>query len=239
MPKKKTNKKEEPKQENKQVKQKSLVDKQKFYEIDEALELLPKISTSKFVGSAEIVINLRLSEKQKKQPPARSSVTFPHPFGEQKKVLVLTDAPDAAKKAGADFAGLDEFVKKIEKGWMGFDVVIATPKIMPQIAKLGKFLGAKGMMPNPKNQTVTDKVEEIVKQYKSGKIDFKANDQDAIKLVFGKLDMSADQLKANFDQLKKQLNIELSKYSGDVVRSIFMGPTMGPSIKLNPKELRS
>ncbi|MBN1331757.1 50S ribosomal protein L1 [Candidatus Dojkabacteria bacterium] len=223
----------------KQKEANKLIDK-KQYSLDEALELLPKISTSKFAGSAELTVNLKLNEKQKKDP-IRGSITFPNAFGEQIKVLALVEEGDVktAKAAGADHAGLEEFVEKIEKeNWFDFDIVITTPKLMPQIAKLGKYLGRKGLMPNPKNQTVTADLEKVIKQYKQGKKDFKKDDQDAIRLVIGKTDMSADQLKANFEEFRKVLKPHLDKLGPDAIKNIHLAPTMGPSLKIVLSELK-
>jgi large subunit ribosomal protein L1 len=215
-----------------------LVEKGKMYEIDEALELLPKVSTSKFVGTAELLVNFKLNEKQKKET-VRGSVVFPKSFGKSKVVLVLADESKAkeALAAGADFAGLEEYVKKIEGGWIDFDVVIATMKVMPQIAKLGKYLGRRGLMPNPKNQTVTDDVAKVIKMYKSGKKDFKKGDDDSIKIAIGKVDMKKEDLKANFEEFVKSINPYIKKFGSTAVKNVSICPTMGPSIKLNPRVL--
>lgn len=217
---------------------KALVDNSKQYELEEALELLPKVSISKFEGSAEVVINFKLNDKQR-QESIRGSVTFPHSFGEEKKILVLAEESrwDEAQKAGADYAGLDEYIKKIEEGWLDFDVVIATPQVMPQIARLGKYLGRRGLMPNPKNQTVTEDLEKVIKMYKSGKKDYKMNDQDAVKVTFGTVNMPTEELKANFEELKKALTPYVQRFGLQAVRNVYVSPTMGPSMKLNPSVL--
>ncbi len=217
---------------------KKLIDKDKHYSIDEALEILPKISISKFTGSAEITINLNLNDKQK-QNPIRLSVTYPNHFGRETKVLALVDnsKEKEAKDAGADYVGLDDYIKKIEEGWMDFDIVVATPAVMPKIAKLGKYIGKRGLMPNPKNQTVTDKIDQVVKQYKSGKNNYKIGEQGSLQVVFGKLDMNKEQLKQNLDELIKAIDSEKQKLGQIVVTGVYVSPTMGPSIKLNTKEI--
>lgn len=222
----------------KQKDAKKLVDKSKKYSLAEALELMPKISTSKFAGTVEVTVNLRLNDKQKKQP-IRGSVVFPNSFGEEKKILVLTENAKAseAKKAGADFIGLDDMVKKIEGGWLGFDVVIATPDVMPKIAKLGPHLGRRGLMPNPKNQTVTENIAKAVKMYKSGKKDYKMTEDNSIKTTIGKTDMNIKALTENFEAFKKALSPALKNFRTDAIKAIYIAPTMGPSLRIDLKEL--
>ncbi|MBD3279959.1 50S ribosomal protein L1 [Candidatus Dojkabacteria bacterium] len=223
----------------KQKEAKKLIEK-KQYSIDEALELMPRISTSKFPGSVELAVNLKLNEKQKKEQ-MRGSVTFPNAFGEEVKVLALVEKGDekTAKDAGADHVGLEEYVKKIEKeNWFEFDVAITTPKVMPQIAKLGQHLGRRGLMPNPKNQTVTTDLEKVIKQYKQGKKDYKKDDSDTVRIVIGKTDMSAEQLKANFEEFKKVVKPQLGKLGVEVIKNIYLAPTMGPSVKIAVGELK-
>lgn len=221
----------------KQLKAKELIEHKK-YNIEEALNLLPQISTSNFSGSVELTINLKLNEKQAKEQ-IRGSIVFPNAFGKGVRVLALVDKTDleTAKKAGADFVGFDEYVKKIEEGWFEFDVVITTPKLMPQIAKLGKYLGRRGLMPNPKNQTVTTELEKVIKQYKQGKKDYKKDDSNTVRIIIGKVDMSKDQLLANFEEFKTNLKNQLNKIGNDLIKSAYLAPTMGPSIEIDPKEL--
>ncbi len=217
---------------------KKLIDKRKKYTLDEALDLLPKISVSKFPGSIELTINLNLSEKQK-NGTMKGSVVFPHQFGNTKTILALVEASkeNEAKKAGADYVGLDEYIKKIESGWMDFDIVIATPSVMPKIAKLGKYIGKKGLMPNPKNQTVTNDISKVVEMYKKGKTDYKINEQNILHIIFGKLDQDPKELKANFESFKQSLLTIFPRFTKEMIRSIFVKPTMGPSIKLVEEEL--
>ncbi len=214
-----------------------LVDKKKSYQINKALELMPKISTSKFPGSIELHITFNLSEKQQKES-LKGAVVFPNQFGKTKKVLVLTDTSHQkeAEDAGADFVGLEEYIKKIETGWDDFDIVIATPSVMPKIAKLGKFLGRKGLMPNPKNQTVTNDLKKVIKMYKQGKTDFKVQEGN-LKIILGKVDMNPKQLVENFEEFTKSLYNVLPRLTKDMIRSIYLTPTMGPSIKIDPNIL--
>lgn len=203
------------------------------YSISEAAAKLPEVSTSKFVGTASIDVVLKLKEKQKNDS-IRGSVSFPNQFGDEKKVLVLAQGPAAeeAEKAGADFVGLEEFVKKIQSGWLEADVIIATPETMPQVAKLGKVLGPKQLMPNPKNGTVTANVENAVKSFKAGKVNFKMDAGFTIKLKFGKLDMTATQLEENLRAAIAAITGEVKKLSGEPIQKVLVKPTMGPSLEL-------
>ncbi len=207
---------------------------EKNYSIEAAAELLPKVSISKFAGSGVLNVILSLKEKQANES-IRGSVVFPHQFGEQKRVIVLADgeAVSEATAAGADHAGLDDLVTKIEGGWFEFDVVIATPAVMAKIAKLGKVLGPKQLMPNPKTGTVTDKVGAAVKTYKAGKIDFKMDAGKTVKVRFAKLDMAAEQIEANLKAAIDAIKNELRRLGPGVVNKVTIAPSMGPSIVIN------
>lgn len=211
---------------------KALVTKKK-YSVEEAMALLPQLSLSRFVGSANLDVILRLKEKQANES-VRGSIVFPNQFGAEKKVLVLAEGEKVkeAEKAGADFAGLDEYVKKIEDGWFDFDVVIAQPSVMMKIAKLGKVLGPKQLMPNPKTGTVTESIGAAVKMYKAGKLDFKMDAGKTIKLRFGKLDMTTDQLIANFNAAMDAIKAETRRLGMGVINRIYVSPTMGPRLEV-------
>lgn len=212
---------------------KALITKKK-YTPAEAIELLPKLSlTDKFVGSANLDVVLKLKEKQANES-VRGSIVFPHQFGTEKRVLVLAEGEKVkeAEKAGADFAGLDEFIKKIEGGWFEFDVVIAQPTVMVKIAKLGKVLGPKQLMPNPKTGTVTENIAAAVKMYKAGKVDFKMDAAKTIKLRFGKLDMGSDKLTANFNAALDAVRAETRRLGQGVIGKIYVSPTMGPRLEI-------
>lgn len=205
----------------------------KQYSVEEAGELLPKLSTSKFVGSANLDIVLSLKEKHANES-IRGSIVFPNQFGGEKKVLVFAEGAqaDEAKKAGADFVGMDDLVAKVTEGWMDFDVVIATPAAMPKIARLGKVLGPRQLMPNPKTGTVTANVENAVKMYKSGKMDFKMDAGKTIKLRFAKLDMSPEQITANLRTALDAVKGETKRFGLGVLRKILVSPTMGPGFEV-------
>lgn len=213
-------------------------DKQRQYTLDEALALMPKLSTTKFDGSIEAHIILNLTETGMKQP-IKSTFSFPNPFGKEKRVLVFADDAEAkaAKKAGADFVGLDDMIKKIQGGWLDFDVAIATPKAMPKIAVLGKTLGIKGLMPNPKSGTVTMEVENAVQEFKAGKTTFKSDNQGIVHLAIGKVSLDAEKVKENFLALHKKVVEASKKSSVAAIKAISLNPTMGPGVKLNLDEL--
>jgi large subunit ribosomal protein L1 len=209
-----------------------LIDKD-TYTPEEAVELLPKISISNFVGSANLDVLLSLKEKQANES-IRGSIVFPNQFAEEKVVVVFAegDKQKEAKEAGADHVGLDELVEKISKGWTDFDVVIAQPATMPKIAKLGKILGPKQLMPNPKTGTVTDNVADTVKNYKAGKMDFKMDEGKSIKLRFGKLDMKKEELLANLNAALDAIKAEAKRLGPDSIRKVYVTPAMGPKLEL-------
>lgn len=213
-----------------------LVDKEKLYTLEEAAEILPKISTTKFDASIEMHFTLQLTDKQKKDS-IKGSIQLPHQVGEPAKILVLT-TPDHSKDAeGADVVGGEELVKKIQGGWVDFDIVIATPDIMPKIAVLGKVLGPKGKMPNPKTGTVTNDLKKTVASYKQGKIDFRADDQGGIHQVVGKVSMKKEDLLENIKIFLKAVYSETKKYSINPFKSAFISASMSPSIKLDTNAL--
>ncbi|MBL8015208.1 MAG: 50S ribosomal protein L1 [Candidatus Doudnabacteria bacterium] len=204
------------------------------YSIEEAVVLLPQLSTSKFVGSVDLDIVLNLTEKQKKET-IRGSIVFPNRFGDELRVVVIADEKDAkdALKAGATDAGGEDMIKKIEDGKVEFDIVIATPVMMPKVAKLGKVLGPKGLMPNPANETVTPDVAKVVGIYKSGKQNFKMTEQGAVRMRVAKLDMTAEQLTANIVEALKSVLAAARKLNAQPFRKITLSPTMGKPVKLD------
>lgn len=207
--------------------------RQTEYKIHDAVELLPKLSTSKFVGTINIDIVLKLSDKQKKES-IRGSVVFPHQFSKEKRVIVFAKEQDAKKalSAGAIDAGLEELVKKVETGKTQFDVAIATPDVMPVIAKLGKVLGPKGLMPNPANGTVTTDIEKAIQVYKAGKVDFKMNEQGTIKAGVAKLDMKPEQISENIEAFIKSALEAIKKVNSQAISKIFVSPTMGERVSI-------
>lgn len=200
--------------------------------LTEAIEAAKNGSYSKFVGSLEIIINYSIPSKFQNDV-VRGSIVFPHRFGESKKVAVLANAEDQKKAKGADIVGEEDLIKDIEAGKINFDILITTPDMMVKIAKLGKVLGPRGIMPNPKNETVTKDIERVVASYKSGKTDYRVNDQGSIKTIVGKLDQSTEELKANLIELIKLTDNDTRKFGPGRYKSVFIAPTMGGSIKLD------
>lgn len=209
-------------------------DSQKHYTIEEACELLPQLSTSKFEGSVDVDVILKKGKK-KNQEAIRGSVVFPHGFGEKKRVILFGDEQSAkeAKAAGAIEAGLDELITKVEKGSIDFDVVLATPDVMPKIAKLGRYLGPKGLMPNPSNGTITKDVKNTVGAYLSGKQDFKMNEQQAVRGRVAKLGMKPAEIADNLVAFLKNVANEGRKIDPQPFTKIVVSPTMGKGVKLD------
>lgn len=221
------------KRHKKYIKVAELLSKKSKYTINEAVVLLPQVSTSKFEGSVELHINLKLNEKQKKEI-IKGSTSLPFQVGTTaKKIAVITSPDNSPQAKEADVVGGEELIKKIEDGWTDFDVLIATPDMMPKIARLGKILGPKGKMPNPKNETVTTNLTRAIANYKKGKTDFKADKQGGIHIVVGKVKMKGEELKANIMTLLKAINQETIRLQGIPFKSIHLSPTMGPAIELD------
>ncbi len=209
------------------------IDKHKQYDLSEACKLLPQISTSKFTGSCDMDVILNLKEKHK-NVSIRGSIVFTHKFQDDITILAFASKKDQekAKKAGADYVGLEDMIKKVKDGWMDFDIVIATPEVMPQIAILGKILGPKQLMPNPKSGTVAQDIAKAIKAYKSGKTDFKMDPGKTIKLKFGKCDMSPKQLQENLQKALEEIKSEVNQYGQNIIDKVIIHPTMGQAIKV-------
>jgi len=212
------------------------IERSKKYDLDEAVKLLPEISYSKFPGSIEISVYLNLNDKQKKES-IRGAYTLPHSFGKEVRVLVFCDPSEAKKAVGADFVGADDLVKEVEGGKSDFDMVICTPMMMPKIAKLGKVLGSKGLMPNPKNGTITTDLESTIKTFKSGRKNYKATEVGLIVGVVGKTSMKADELKANIIAFLEAIYNDTKKFNPTPIKSVALCPTMGPKISIDVNRL--
>lgn len=209
--------------------------------VEQAAEILPKVSVSKFSGSVDIDVVLNVKEKQKKES-IRGVVSLPHTFGADKKVIVFCSEKDIekAKAAGAVDAGMDELKEKVMEGKIDYDVVIATPDAMPKIIQLGKVLGPTGLMPNPKNGTVVTDVAEAVKGFAGGKMNFKMiQGQGIIRNKVAKVDMKPEQIVENLVAYLKGVFAETKKLSGTPFKKVLVKPTMGPSIKLDINDIMS
>jgi large subunit ribosomal protein L1 len=215
------------------------VDKNKVYSLKDASSLVKTINTTKFDSSVDLHIRLGVDPKKADQA-IRGTVTLPHGTGKTKKVLVLCtpDKEAEARAAGADFVGLDEFVTKIEGGWVDIDVIVATPSVMPKIGKLGKILGPRNLMPNPKTGTVTNNVAEAVNEVKGGKIAFKVDKAGIIHASIGRVSFSPEKLADNSNELINAIiRAKPSSAKGTYLRSVFMASTMSPGIAIDTKLL--
>lgn len=207
----------------------------KEYLLEDAANLLKEISYTKFDASVDIDVRLGVDPKKSDQM-VRGVVTLPHGLGKTVRVLVLcsADKEQEAKDAGAEYVGLDEYIKKIEGGWTDIDVIITMPTVMAKVGKLGKVLGPRGLMPNPKSGTVTLDVGKAVKEVKAGKVDFKVDKQGIIHASIGKASFSADKLKDNAAELINTIaRLKPSSAKGAYFRSISMSTTMSPGIKID------
>ena len=214
-------------------------DHEKSYEPEEGVQLLKKMGSAKFDESVEIAIRLGVDPKKADQM-VRGTVALPHGTGKTVKVLVLCKPPKdkEAKDAGADFVGLEEYIKKIEDGWSDVDAIVATPDVMKDVGKLGRYLGRKGLMPNPKAGTVTFEVAEAVKQLKTGRIEFRVDRHGNVHATVGKVSFSPENLVENIRTIMDQIMRQRpSSAKGQYVRNITLSSTMGPGIKLDKTAL--
>ncbi len=217
----------------------SKVDKNKLYTLKEASSLVKDINTAKFDASVDLHIRLGVDPKKADQA-IRGTVSLPHGTGKTKRVLVLCtpDKEAEATAAGADHVGLDEFVQKIESGWVDVDVIVATPSVMPKIGKLGKILGPRNLMPNPKTGTVTNDVGAAVNAVKGGKIAFKVDKAGIIHASIGRVSFSPEKIAENGNELINALvRAKPATAKGTYLKSVFMASTMSPGIAVDTKSL--
>lgn len=215
----------------------SKVDNTKAYSLGEASALVKEVSTTNFDASVDLAIRLGVDPRKANQM-VRGTVTLPHGTGKDVKVLVLcTPDKDAeAKEAGADFVGLDEYVDKIKQGWTDCDVIITMPSCMGKVGALGRILGPRGLMPNPKTGTVTMDIAKAVKDVKSGKIDFKVDKTGIIHAAVGKASFGADMIEDNAKELISSIvKLKPTSAKGTYVKSIYISSTMSPSIQVDTK----
>ncbi len=217
-----------------------LVDRANLYDVDEAVSILKKTASAKFDETLEAHIRLGVDGRHADQQ-VRGAVVLPHGTGKTVRVLVFAkgDKVAAAQEAGADYVGGDEFVPKIQKeGWLDFDVVVATPDMMGIVGRLGRILGPKGLMPNPKAGTVTMDVAKAVKDIKAGKIEYRLDKANIIHVPIGKASFTEEQIADNFHTLMAAIiKARPAAAKGQYLRSVTITSTMGPGIKLNPAKL--
>lgn len=212
-----------------------MVDRVKEYPLKEACQLVKDTCYTNFDASVDMHVRLGVDPRQADQM-VRGVATLPHGTGKEVRVLVLTtpDKEEAAREAGADHVGLDDYIQKIQGGWTDIDVVVCSPDVMPKVGRLGRILGPRGLMPNPKSGTVTPDVAKAVKEVKAGKIDFRVDKTGIVHTSIGKVSFTADQLAENATELLQTLQrLKPSTSKGVYFKSIAIAPTMGPGIKID------
>ena len=215
----------------------SKIDPTLFYTLKDASKLVKEVSTTKFDASIDLAIRLGVDPK-KSNEMVRGVVTLPHGTGKNLRVLALVtpDKESEATEAGADFVGLDEYLQKIKNGWTDVDVIVTMPSVMGKLGPLGRVLGPRGLIPNPKTGTVTMDIKKAVSDVKGGKIDFKVDKSGIIHAAIGKVSFSEDKIFENADELVKTIvRLKPSTTKGTYIKSIFMSSTMSPSVPVEAK----
>ena len=215
-----------------------LIDKKKEYEISEALNIIEKMPKTKFDATVELHVKLGVDSKHADQQ-VRGTVVLPNGTGKTQKVLVFAKGPKAeeAEKAGADFVGAEELIPKIQNdNWFDYDVIVATPDMMGVVGRLGKVLGPKGLMPNPKSGTVTMDVTKAINEIKSGKVEYRLDKTNIIHLGFGKVSFGAKKLEENYQTIMDAIiKAKPAAAKGQYIKGVSIATTMGPGIAINQK----
>jgi len=215
------------------------LDKDQIYTLKEAAGKVKEITTTKFDASVDVDVRLGVDPRKANQM-VRGVVTLPHGTGKDVKVLVLCtpDKEDEAKEAGAEYVGLDDYIEKIEKGWTDMDVIITMPPVMAKIGKLGRVLGPRGLMPNPKSGTVTMEIGKAVKDVKMGKIDFKVDKYGIVHTSIGKVSFTAENIAENAREfINTIIKLKPTAAKGTYIKSIYLSSTMSPGLKVDPKAI--
>lgn len=216
------------------------IDRKTTYTLEEAIDLVKEVTNTNFDASVDLDVRLGVDPRKANQM-VRGSVFLPHGTGKTKKVLVLcnADKEEEAKEAGADYVGLDEYIEKIKKGWVDVDVVITQPSVMPKVGPLGKILGPRGLMPNPKTGTVTNNIAQAVQEAKAGKVDFKVDKFGIIHSPVGKVSFDKSKLADNIKEMVNTIiQLKPAAAKGTYLVSIYLSSTMSPGIKIDPKSVR-
>ncbi len=228
------------KRSNRYKKLNSSYSKETKHEVEEALKKIKEMASAKFDETVEVAVRLGIDPKKADQM-VRGSILLPHGAGKEKKVLAFVEGElqIEAEKAGADWVGGQDFVAKIEKGWLECDAIVAVPEMMPKIGKLGKILGPRGLMPTPKNGTVTKDIGQAVKEIKQGKVSFKTDQGGNIQVPIGKASFEEKNLYENFIELIKKIwDLKPSSVGGQYLKGITLSSTMGPGIKVDTDYIR-
>jgi large subunit ribosomal protein L1 len=215
------------------------IEKDRFYTLKEASSLVKEITKTKFDASVDLDVRLGIDPRKSNQM-VRGVVTLPHGTGKETRVLVLCtpDKEAEAKESGADFIGLDEYIEKIKGGWTDVDVIITMPSVMGKVGQLGRILGPRGLMPNPKSGTVTMEIGKAVKEVKQGKIDFKVDKSGIIHTSVGKVSFEPVKIAENVREFISTVNkLKPAAAKGTYIRSLYLSSTMSPGIKIDPKGL--
>lgn len=213
------------------------IDNTKLYNLDEACSLIKDITTTKFDASVDLAVRLGV-DPRKANEMVRGVVSLPNGTGKDMKVLALVspDKEEEAKSAGADYVGLDEYIEKIKGGWTDVDVIVTMPSVMGKLGPLGRILGPRGLMPNPKTGTVTMDVAKAVSDVKAGKIDFKVDKAGIVHAPIGKVSFSPEKIAGNASELIQTLiKLKPTSAKGTYIKSIFISSTMSPSLAIDPK----
>ena len=216
-----------------------LIDRSKFYDTDEALDLCIKTGTAKFDETVEVHVKLGVDSRHADQQ-VRGAIVLPNGTGKTVRVLAICkgEQADAAQAAGAEFVGAEDMVQKIQGGWMDFDVVITTPNMMGVVGRLGKILGPRGLMPNPKAGTVTMDIAKAIQEAKAGKIEYRLDKTNIIHCPIGKVSFGKEKLQENFDTLLGAIvKAKPAASKGQYIRSCVVASTMGPGVRINPSKV--
>lgn len=223
---------------NKEINEK--INHEKLYDFSEAIKLVKSTATAKFDETVELVFNLNL-DPTKAEQQLRGALVLPHGTGKVQKVLVFAegDAATSAKNAGADYVGADDLIQKIKsENWFDFDVVVATPQMMPKIGRIGQILGPKGLMPNPKTGTVTPNVEKAISEIKAGKVTYRIDKLGNVHVIIGKVSFEQSKLEENFKAMFNEiLRIKPSTAKGIYMTNVTLSSTMGAGLKIETKSL--
>jgi large subunit ribosomal protein L1 len=211
------------------------LDRTQQYALEKAVELVKEMAYAKFDETVEVSMKLNIKSKH----TIRDVMALPHLFGKEKRILVFAkgDKAEEARKAGAAFVGDNDLIEKIRGGWLDFDIAVATPDMMKDVGKLGQILGRRGLMPNPKTQTVTFNIKEALDELKKGRVEYRADKGGVVHLAVAKMSMGKEQIEANARAfIQEVVRKRPSDLKGDYVQSIVVSSTMGPGIRLSPKD---